>query len=211
MLWVSSFIARRVAPIALFIAAAFSTVLLVTPVNAQQHSQESLIEALQQGGLVIYLRHAATHKDQIDQRPIDLADCTKQRNLSAQGQQQAERIGSAFKQLNIPVAEVISSPFCRCKETAQLAFQKATTNDNLFFSIGLPKTERDDKTVALQTLLSLPVQQGNRVIVSHTSNLKEAAGIWPKTEGGAYLFKPEGDQQFTFLGKILPSDWEQLK
>ena len=44
------------------------------------------------------------------------------------------------------------------------------------------------------------------VIVGHSSNLQEAAGVWPKKEGGASVFRPDGHGAFTLVGSLDPAD-----
>lgn len=196
----------------LFLAFLASFIWVPATIAAEQNtSQIQLIEKMKQGGLVIFMRHASTIKKQIDARPIDLKDCEKQRNLSESGRNEALLVGQSFAKHSIPVAEVISSPFCRCKDTAQLAFNNFKTDNNLFYSIGLPPEERKKKTAALTGMLSTIPVTGNRVIISHTSNLKEATGVWPKVEGAIYVFIPSNNHPPEFLGSIKPSDWNSLE
>ena len=167
-----------------------------------------LVEALQQGGLVVYFRHGATDHDQDDQHPIDLSDCSTQRNLSATGRQQAERIGEAIKRLNIPIGEVATSPFCRCRDMAQLMFGHYRLDQDLYYAVAVDKATRDLQSEHLRKLLSTPPRGGmNNVIVSHTGNLREATGIWPKPEGVAWVFRPTGDGLYQAMGMIDPDDW----
>ena len=169
---------------------------------------DSLLPGLQEGGYVIYFRHAATDHDQQDAVPVRLDDCSGQRNLSDLGRRQAKAIGRAFKTLNIPVGEILSSPFCRCKDTANLAFGKAEIRDFLFFAIGLDAAQRAKVGRKLTwELASRPLPGKNKIIVSHTANLKEATGIWPKPEGAAIVFRPTGDGLFETVGRITPEDW----
>jgi DNA-binding NarL/FixJ family response regulator len=67
-----------------------------------------LIDALKQGGLVLYFRHAETDHSSDDQHPVDLADCSTQRNLSEQGRNQAKGIADAIARLGIQIDEVLS-------------------------------------------------------------------------------------------------------
>jgi broad specificity phosphatase PhoE len=60
-----------------------------------------------------------------------LDDCATQRNLSAEGRAHARRIGEAFRKMQIPVGRVLSSPWCRCVETAKLAFGGAEVSEPL--------------------------------------------------------------------------------
>jgi len=171
----------------------------------------NLSEHLQQGGYIFYFRHAATDHNQRDIRPLDLDDCSKQRSLSALGVKQAEDIGSAFNLLRIPVEKVISSPFCRCKNTARIAFGKTETSNDLYFAIGLARKEKQIKGNILKQMLITPPAKGtNTIIVSHTANLQEAIGVWPKPEGVAYLFKTNTQGKSQIIGKIKPQEWKKL-
>ena len=170
-----------------------------------------LAARLKRGGMVLYFRHAATDQGQKDQRPIDLADCAKQRNLSEQGRQQSQAIGAAFRALGIPVGHVLSSPFCRTVETSKLAFGRFEKSDTLYFAIGASAADKAKSAAALRKMLSEPPPAGqNRVIVSHTANLKDAAGIWPKPEGVAIVFEPRGNDGFRALARIAPDDWPDI-
>ena len=84
----------------------------------------SLVRRLRGGGYVLAFRHAATDFSMTD-KTRDLRNCSRQRNLNADGRRQARRIGKAFRRLGIPVGQVLASPFCRTRETARLAFGHA--------------------------------------------------------------------------------------
>ena len=170
-------------------------------------SVAELVEALQAGGKIVYLRHAATDHSSKDVDRKDLQDCSKQRNLSAIGRQQAEDIGAAIKALKIPVGDVISSPYCRCKDTAQLALGKFTVNPDLQFSISKDRDESRRLGERLrQMMLEADSAMGNAFFVGHTSNLRDGLGVWPKPEGVAVIFARQ-DGKISFMGIIKPDDW----
>jgi broad specificity phosphatase PhoE len=81
-------------------------------------------QALRTPGTVVLLRHT-TAPGAFDPPDARLDDCATQRNLDANGRAQARRIGEAFRQRGITVDMVLSSPRCRCLDTARLAFGKA--------------------------------------------------------------------------------------
>ena len=167
-----------------------------------------LIEQLQLGGNIIYFRHAKTNHDEIDQDRNDLSSCKTQRNLSSAGREQARLIGEAFRTLKISVGRILSSPYCRAKDTAVIAFGNAEINNDLRFGMGTDEQETETLKQALLQMLSTPPEAGqNTVLVSHTANLKEATGIWPEPEGAAYIFKPLGSGGFSCLGTIPPDGW----
>jgi phosphohistidine phosphatase SixA len=89
---------------------------------ARAAADAALLAQLRRGGNVILMRHAATVPGIGDPDGFLLDRCGTQRNLSAAGRQDAARIGAAFVRLGVPVGAVLSSRWCRCLDTARLAF-----------------------------------------------------------------------------------------
>ena len=96
---------------------------------------KKLINKLEEGEKLIFIRHAYAPGSG-DPDNFNLNDCSTQRNLSEDGRKQAQRIGEFFINNNIKIEKVFSSEWCRCKETALIAFNKFETNFflNSFFS-----------------------------------------------------------------------------
>lgn len=88
-------------------------------------ADEGLWRRLAAGGQVVLLRHATTTPGVGDPTGFRLHDCVTQRNLTEAGREESRRIGAAFKARAIPVERVLSSRWCRCLETARLAFGPA--------------------------------------------------------------------------------------
>jgi phosphohistidine phosphatase SixA len=171
----------------------------------------SVLGELREGGFIIYFRHGATDQTGSSDEAADLMKCETQRNLSAEGRAQVTRIGKAFQALRIPVGTVTTSPFCRCKDTAKLAFDRFTVSNDLYFAIGTNASETKQYTKSLRRMLSTPPAKAtNAVIVSHTANLREAAGIWPKPEGVAYVFRPLPGGEFQAIAMVLPEEWGKV-
>jgi phosphohistidine phosphatase SixA len=170
-----------------------------------------LIQTLKKGCYLIYFRHAATEKVGEKEVTDDMLDnCASQRNLSEDGRKMAKNIGAAFKKANIPVGKVLSSPYCRCVDTAMLAFGKTEKSPKLHFAMHLDKVERKAVTKQLlQMMQELPAADTNTVLVSHTANLKEAVGIWPDQEGEARIFKSDGQGHMEYIGKMSPDEWDK--
>ncbi|MCK4710925.1 MAG: histidine phosphatase family protein [Gammaproteobacteria bacterium] len=172
---------------------------------------DQLSQKLKQGGYILYFRHAATDHPAYDQHPVDFTNCATQRNLSEQGINQAKLIGKEVKTLGIKIGDVASSPYCRCRDTAQLAFGKYRIDEDLSFSVSAQPEERLRITNSLRRMLTVAPDAGhNNIIVSHVSNLREATGVWPKPEGVAWIIQPKGDKGYQVLGKITPTDWADL-
>ena len=86
-------------------------------------SKKNLIDELKEGGKLIFIRHAYAPGNG-DPQNFDINDCSSQRNLNFQGKNQAKKIGQFFIKNNIPISKIYSSEWCRCKETALVAFKK---------------------------------------------------------------------------------------
>jgi broad specificity phosphatase PhoE len=175
--------------------------------SSSQDNQAS-IEALQSGGYVIFFRHAATDLSLRDEEPINVADCTTQRNLTEEGRAQARRIGEGFRARGIPVGEVLSSEFCRALETARLAFGRAEARPELFNSWNMDPERREQATGWLRRLLTTVPEPGtNTVIVSHWGNLVDATYIPLDMEAEAAIFRPDGAGTANLRGRVLAAEW----
>jgi hypothetical protein len=176
--------------------------LLFIAFAAAAQPDSRLVRDLREGGLVLYLRHASTDFSQNDSAMKSYEDCASQRNLTDKGRQEARAIGEHVRRLEIPIGEVLASPFCRTVETARLAFGKArSTND---VRGGPAEASRYE---ALRKLLSSPVPRGtNLVISSHGNPFYALAGPPYLAEGELAVVKPEGDR-FSVIARIRPSDW----
>ena len=172
-------------------------------------SAPELIKALQSGGHIIYMRHSATDHTQKDMDRHNLDDCSQQRNLSSTGRNQAKKIGLAIRKLGIPVGEILSSPYCRCKDTAQLVFGRFKIDPQLGFSISKNKDESKQLGKHLYSaMLNSTTGQKNTVFVGHTSNLKDGLGTWPKPEGVFVVFQKHGSR-LVYKGMIKPDEWPE--
>ena len=132
--------------------------------------------ALAVGDAVVLVRHA-TAPGNGDPPGFRLDDCATQRNLSADGRAEARRIEAAMRLRRIPVARVLSSRWCRCLETARLAFGAADpdpTLDSLFPA----REETRSRTESLRTLIAgWRGEGGNLVLVTHHANILALTGI----------------------------------
>src|SRR3972149_40283 len=85
-------------------------------------ADEALWELLQAGGQGAGIRPASPGPGFGAPPGFRLDDCSTQRNLSEAGREESRRIGAAFRKRGVPVDRVLSSRWCRCLETARLAF-----------------------------------------------------------------------------------------
>jgi phosphohistidine phosphatase SixA len=168
-----------------------------------------LVRKLQEGGLVIYLRHAATDRSKEDTGVVDLEDCSTQRNLSDEGREQARTIGVGFRRLEIPVGEVLSSEYCRTRETATLAFGRVELEPNLTGFPNMSEPTYDDRVVKTRSLLRQTPRRGNTVLVAHIKNFEAATGGLSIEEGELAVFEPR-ERDSPYLGSIPANAWPQL-
>ena len=151
---------------------------LLAPVT---QADEALWRLLQGGGQVVLVRHALTDPGVGDPPGFRLEDCGTQRNLSAEGRREAQRLGEALRARKVPVEQVLSSPWCRCIETARLAFgaspQLQPALSNLF-----GRREREAAQVAeLRGIVQRPAGGGNLFLVTHGSTTQALTGVSPGT------------------------------
>jgi virginiamycin B lyase len=170
-----------------------------------------LAERLRRGGYVLAFRHAATDLAMSDSTR-DLRDCSRQRNLTAEGRHQARLIAREFRRLAIPVGGVLVSPFCRTRETATLAFGRAVPSRALL-SAEFFEGERGGKRqpARLRRLLARPPRRGtNMILVSHNFAIDDATGE-SLAEGEAVIVAPgRGRRGFEVVSRLEASDWARL-
>ncbi len=100
-----------------------SAVVLILLATTTPARADSVWDALRTPGAVVVVRHSYA-PGSFDPPDAKLEDCSTQRNLDEAGRAQARQIGEAFRKNGIEVGKVLSSPRCRCLDTARLAFGK---------------------------------------------------------------------------------------
>ena len=134
-----------------------------------------LVALLRAGDCALVMRHAQTVSGVGDPPNFRLDQCSTQRNLSDAGRAQAVGIGQWFKVNKLQPRSVQTSPWCRCKDTAELAFGKYTELAALA-SIFDDRSNQDAQTKALRTRLGfLPAGQFE-VWVTHQVNITALTG-----------------------------------
>jgi broad specificity phosphatase PhoE len=174
--------------------------LLALPAQAQ--ASEALWALLKSGGQVVIMRHAATVGTAGDPDTMRLEDCSTQRNLSPSGRDDARRIGDAFRTRGIPVTDVRSSIWCRCLDTATLAFGMASPwlPLNSFFR---NRERESSQTGEVRELVSRH-RGGTLILVTHQVNITALTGLYP-AEGEIIVLMPLG-ADFTIAGRLKSSD-----
>tara|TARA_B110001452_G_scaffold265687_1_gene270842 strand:- start:851 stop:1411 length:561 start_codon:yes stop_codon:yes gene_type:complete len=99
-------------------------------ISAEDHEK-----ILKEDGKLIFIRHAYAPGNG-DPDGFEISNCASQRNLNKEGIKQSKRIGQFFIKNDIKIGKVLSSEWCRCKQTAEYAFTNYETKNflNSFFS-----------------------------------------------------------------------------
>ncbi len=170
--------------------------------EATRESSEALWALLARGGQVILLRHA-TAPGVGDPPGFRLDDCATQRNLSAEGREEARRIGETFRARGVPVGRVLSSRWCRCLETARLAFGRVEPWPALDSFFG-DRVREAEQTAAVRRLASEPPQGGNLVMVTHQVNISALTAI-STASSEMLVLTPQRERGFRIAGVLAPA------
>jgi broad specificity phosphatase PhoE len=136
---------------------------------------EAIWDAAREAGSVIVVRHSYA-PGTFDPPDARLEDCSTQRNLDDAGRAQARRLGEAFRANGVPVGAVLSSPRCRCLDTARLAFGQAKSWHVLQ---GALRNEalRQRQLVEIRKAIAEHVGGPPLVLVTHGSVVTDLTGL----------------------------------
>ena len=135
--------------------------------NKASFANENIVEILKKEDNIIFIRHA-TAPGNGDPPNFNISDCSTQRNLSKNGELQSVKIGKFFKKNDIKITKVLSSEWCRCKDTAKIAFGNYETKNFLNSFYDERFSENKDKQILdFQKFIQNWDQSGNLVLVTH--------------------------------------------
>ena len=168
---------------------------LTTSIKADLN--KNLLNQLEDGGKLIFIRHAYAPGGG-DPNNFALNDCSTQRNLNNEGREQAKYIGEFFKKNKIKIDKVLSSEWCRCKETAKIAFKNFSTNSflNSFYSSKFEKN-KNKQIDALNNYINKFKSNKNLVLITHYVLISEVLNYAPSS--GEIVVS---DKNFNILGTI---------
>jgi len=164
-------------------------------------SEEAAWDALREPGTVVLFRHALAPGGG-DPRGMRLDDCATQRNLNRAGRDQARRIGAAFRMRGIEVGAVLTSRWCRCRETAELAFPGQAEPELAFDSFFSDRSAGPQRTAAAQAVLDAWEGPGALFVSTHFVNVSALTGIGPASGEGVVLRR--GGAGWEVVGRIAP-------
>jgi phosphohistidine phosphatase SixA len=175
-----------------FFVIVFMLVTSLVPTFAQSTTNSEFWHALKQPGAIVLFRHALAPGGG-DPSGFKPNDCSTQRNLSIEGREQAIKMGQRFREQAIKVDAVLSSEWCRTRETARLAFgnmQKDAAAFNSFFNT--PDGQSKHTAAAKKQLLDW-TGTGTLVVVTHQVNITALTGVFPASGEGVVVKKQGAD------------------
>jgi len=160
-------------------------------------ADQSAIKELQKGGKIVFIRHSLAPGNG-DPDNIDLKKCDTQRNLNQEGIEQSKKIGKLFSENNIQIDKVLSSEWCRCKDTANIAFGNFQTFSalNSFYEVRFAKN-KSKQIKELKNFLNNWESDSNLIIVTHFVVISELLN--KGTSSGEMILT---DKKLTILGNL---------
>jgi broad specificity phosphatase PhoE len=146
------------------------------PSLAATPDEDALWQKLRAGGVTVLMRHAATVPGIGDPPGFTLGDCATQRKLSDRGRQDARAIGAAFKAHGVNPGAVWSSRWCRCLDTAKLAFGRAEPEPSLDSMFDDDAAATAAKLRDLRARLAARRETTPLVLVTHDVNIRALTG-----------------------------------
>lgn len=172
---------------------------LILAFAADAKATEAGWALLREGEHVVLLRHGMA-PGAADPANFDIEKCSTQRNLSERGRQQARKIGALFAARAAPTERVLTSRYCRAKETASLAFGQAED----FAALDPPSSDENARKEQLEAVIDTVrnySDSGNLVLVTHLETIQALTGQTAR-EGEAVIVGAEGDG-LRILGRIV--------
>lgn len=155
-------------------------------------------DALRQEGAIAIMRHALA-PGVGDPEQVKIGDCSTQRNLDARGRAQARALGAAFRERGIAFDHVLTSQWCRTRETATLLDVGPVLDAEAINSFFRDFSGRDAQTA--EALALIDSLDGKVLLVSHQVNISALTG--QNTRSGEVLVAKRSDDGLKVIGSIL--------
>jgi phosphohistidine phosphatase SixA len=159
------------------------------------------LKALRAGGHVALMRHADAPGGVGDPPGFRVDDCTTQRNLSAKGRADAAKIGSRLKREGIAFEKILSSPWCRCTDTAALLNLGPVEAEATFGNVVVLRDQRDTLTAGARALIAKWNGPSNLLVVTHGANIAALTAISPAS--GEIVVVRSGKGSVQPVGRLL--------
>jgi len=168
--------------------AALAVSLIAAPMGAVAGERETWA-ALVNGSHVALVRHGNAPPGYGDPPGFKIDDCATQRNLDELGRAQARAVGEAFRQHGVPVDKILSSPLCRCLETARLMALGPVESVLAVAS----SDQSPERLAVLRQMVTAWRGPGTLVLVTHALTVQALVGIMPEQSETVVVRPKAGD------------------
>jgi phosphohistidine phosphatase SixA len=189
-------------------------VMMVRPASAQTLTDAALVKALQQGGYVLVMRHTSSPREAPTKAAANPENVKLERQLDETGRATATAMGTALRQLKIPIGRVLTSPTYRALETVRFG---RFPNPQIQAELGDAGQSMGGVTEAQSTWLKkqvLELPKGtNTMLVTHLPNMaaafpQETSGL---SDGETLLFRADGNGGRTLVARIKIEQWPTMR
>ena len=158
---------------------------------------------LRAGRLVALLRHPAARGGAGAPPGFRLDDCATQRNLSARGRADAARIGARLRSEGIAVERILSSPWCRCMDTATLLKLGPVEAEPTFGNVVVLSDQRATLTTGARAVIDKWTGRGILLVVTHGANIFALTGISPASGEIVVVRSGSGGGSSESVGRLI--------
>ena len=162
------------------------------------HAEANDWDAFSEPGAIAIMRHALAPGTG-DPANLTVGDCSTQRNLDERGRDQARAIGTALRERGITFDHVLSSQWCRTRETAKLLGSGPVSEAPPLNSFFRDFSTRDQQTAATRDLIA--ETRGRLMLVTHQVNISALTG--QSTRSGEVLIIRSTENGTEVLGSVL--------
>ena len=160
--------------------ALFAILLALIPAAAPTRAADSAAwTALRAGTHIALMRHADAPGGAGDPPGFRLEDCATQRNLSEKGRADAAKIGARLKAEGIRIEKILSSPWCRCTETARLLQLGPVEAQPTFSNVFVLQGQTESLTAGARAVIDAWKGSGILLVVTHGANIFALTGVSP--------------------------------
>lgn len=162
--------------------------------------------ALREGGHVALIRHADAPGGAGDPEGFQLGDCSTQRNLSEKGRSEAKALGERIRVQRVPIGKILTSQWCRCRETATLMALGDAEDAPTFNNAYVLSEKRDELARGGLTRIAAWRGPGTLIVVTHGANIAPLTGLRP-AQGEIVVVDPRSaaDGTLDIVGRIVPN------
>lgn len=179
------------------LACAFILTALSQPMAAEEGA---LWNAIRTGAAFAIMRHELAPGTG-DPDNFQIGDCNTQRNLNDTGRSRAVATGKRFRDNGIERAEIYTSQWCRCRETAELLGLGDVEDLPALNSFFQDYEQRAPQTDRLKAWLENRDAKSPLVLVTHQVNIRALTGE-STSSGQIIVAQRRSDGAIEVLGKL---------